>query len=159
MFTASSDGANPYPVWPCRMLREAFQPCQQDGSNKHSNLESSIALLSNLLCLVACIFSCLGMNAVLWAVSTLPHRTCEQSLETQGSPEGSRASVVGSQGGRHFLPACSITSGGRVCSWALSGLDPSSFAFSHMYTKILSGQSFLSKRQEELVMDSKAQTL
>lgn len=46
-----------------------------------------------------------------------------------------------------------------MCCWALSGLDPGSFAFGHMYTKILSGRSFLSKRQEELVMDSKAQTL
>lgn len=36
---------------------------------------------------------------------------------------------------------------------------PGSFAFGHLYTKILSGRSFLSKRQEELVMDSKAQTL
>lgn len=49
-----------------------------------------------------------------------------------------------------------------MCCCALSGLDPSGFAFGHMYTKIVSGQSFLSERQEELVphgVDSKAQTL
>lgn len=71
----SSDVADPHPVWSCRMLREASQPGQQDGSNKHSNLESSITFLGNRLCLVACIFSCLRMNTKLWA--------CEQSLETQ----------------------------------------------------------------------------
>lgn len=158
MLTASSDGSDPHPVWSCRMLREAFQPCQQDGSNKHSNLESGIALLGNLLCLVASIFSCLRMNAVLWAVNTLPtgHVSSPWRLGGAGRLPGS---VVGSQGGRRFLPACPIASGGRLCCCTLSGLDPSDFAFGHMYTKIVSGQSFLSKRQEELVMDSKAQTL
>lgn len=109
MLTASSDGADPHPVWSCRMLREAFQPCQQDGSNKHSNLESSIALLGNLLCLVGGIFSCLRMNAAL------PHRTCEQSLETRGSWKAPRLQLLDlREEGIFFLPVPSPAEGGCV---------------------------------------------
>lgn len=90
------------------------------GSNKHSNLEFSVTSLGYLLCLVACIFSCLRRNAELWAVNTLPHRTCEQPLETQvGAGKAPRLQLLDlREEGIFFLPVPSPAEGGFVAIYS-----------------------------------------
>lgn len=55
------------------------------------------------------------MNAVLWAVSTLPHRTCEQSLEPRGSQKAPGLQLLDlREEGIFFLPVPSPVEGGCV---------------------------------------------